>query len=86
MGTIDRIWHTFTCPKCGATETFGISDKGSNWSGSFWNQPPSLSKFSATWSGGGRNEPILKTAECLKCGMRAEVKERYAFDCPTDFK
>ena len=34
MGIIDQTTYTLTCPKCGASESQKVLDKGSNWSGS----------------------------------------------------
>jgi hypothetical protein len=56
----------------------------SNWSGSSWNQPPTLEPFTAAWEGGGRSEPTIRSAACLKCHVEPEGKETYAFDQPKD--
>ena len=67
MSVIDHTYHDFRCPKCGASETCKILDRGSI-SGSSWQAGPSLEKFDVSWDGKGPIEPQVLKAVCKKCG------------------
>lgn len=77
MGYIDQTYHSFRCPKCGATESCKILDKGNNYSGSWWQPGPSLEKFDVQWSGGNKTEPRVERAVCKLCKVEAKHSEHY---------
>jgi predicted RNA-binding Zn-ribbon protein involved in translation (DUF1610 family) len=77
MGIIDSTWFRFTCPKCGTNETVVVHDKGSGWSGSAWGTIRPLTRFDVTATGGGKEEPEVKTATCKTCGVPATVDTGY---------
>ena len=70
MGTIDRTEHNFTCPKCKATESITVVEKGSGWRAS-WMPPPEATKFTVTWSKDGVGEPTAQSIVCNNCGTAA---------------
>lgn len=74
MGIIDQTTYTLTCPKCGIYESQKVLDKGSNWSGSWWQSGASFTHFQTTWDGeGGSIEPKLSSATCKSCQSKAQV-------------
>ena len=74
MGVIDQTTYTLTCPKCGASESQKVLDKGSNWSGSWWQSGARFTHFQTTWDGeGGSVEPKLSIATCKSCQSKAQV-------------
>lgn len=74
MGIIDQTTYTLTCPKCGASESQKVLDKGSNWSGSWWQSGANFTHFQTTWdSEGGSVEPKLSIATCKSCKSKAQV-------------
>jgi len=74
MGTIDKTTYKLSCTTCSVSETTSVLDKGSNWGGSWWQEGASLSLFDTQWSGGGNQEPQLKSATCKKCAAPAKVE------------
>jgi hypothetical protein len=79
MGIIDKCTYTLSCELCGISEEKSVLDKGSGWSGSFWNSPPKFASFSTEWNGnGGPEEPELVSAKCATCGNPAEVQSKYS--------
>ena len=74
MGIIDQTTYTLTCPKCGASESQKVLDKGSNWSGSWWQSGASFTHFQTTWDGeGGSVEPKLSIAIVAKGENFADI-------------
>jgi hypothetical protein len=67
MGTTDKTTHHFTCPKCKATETVTILEKGSNW-GASWENPPVAEHFVVEWIPNQFGEPRPATIKCKSCG------------------
>jgi len=72
VGIIDKTTYRLTCPKCGAVEKANVLDKGSNWSGSYWQSGATFERFETSWSGGGSTEPDLTSATCRQCGVAAQ--------------
>ena len=73
MGTIDKTVYKLTCPKCSSSETSAVLDKGSGWSGSWWQSSATFLQFDTEWTGGAEVEPTLVSATCKKCGTAATV-------------
>jgi hypothetical protein len=74
MGIIDSTRYTLTCQPCDTAETSKVLDKGSNYSGSWWESGADFKHFDTVWSGGDRTEPKLVKATCKACGATPEVK------------
>jgi predicted RNA-binding Zn-ribbon protein involved in translation (DUF1610 family) len=77
MGIIDKTQYEFECPNCKIKEQVRILDKGSEWSGSHWQNGPSLNKFDVIWSGGEKEEPCIENKKCKKCGTDPIVRLVY---------
>lgn len=78
MGISDKVTFTLSCANCGVSESASITDSGSNWSGPHWGGPARFQKFAVTWEGdGGRTEPDVKTAVCIRCGGTAKADSKY---------
>lgn len=75
MGIIDTQTITLTCPNCGVTEDSRIFDKGSGYSGSWW-QMPSFSLFAVQVTG-SRETDFTVTGRCVKCDVDATSESRY---------
>jgi hypothetical protein len=71
VGTIDSTKHLLSCDKCNVTEERRILDKGSGWSGSWWQEGAEFESFNVEWSGGGKSEPTIVAATCRICGSDA---------------
>jgi hypothetical protein len=84
MGVTDRLWVKLTCEKCGISETSTAAEKGSMW-GASWNDLNTLEKFEAVITGGGREEPDVKSAKCNTCGANATIDDQYGFQRPPNF-
>lgn len=78
MGTIDKTTHKLSCEDCGITEDASVLDKGSGWGGSHWQSGTSFENFSTTWSGGGKEEPVIVEAKCKSCGQIVKSNPRYS--------
>ena len=74
MGIIDKTTYKLSCAACSTSETSSVLDKGSNWSGSWWQGGASFLLFNTQWSEGGKQEPDLKFATCKKCAAPAKVE------------
>ena len=77
MGIIDTKIITLSCDECETKETQSLSDKGSTWGGSYWQNQVEFENFGTKWSGGGSIEPELDEALCKKCGVKASSKISY---------
>lgn len=74
IGIIEQTTYTLTCPKCGASKSPKVLDKGSNWNGSCWQSGASFALFQTTWDGeGGSVEHSLSIATCKSCQSKAQV-------------
>jgi len=85
MGTIDKKWFKLSCEKCDVTETSSALDKGSNWSGSFWNYPDRFENFDINVSGGDKTEPEIVLAICKACKGNAVVDPAYGHNKPDGY-
>jgi len=74
MGIIDSTRYTLTCHPCDILETSTVLDKGSNYSGSWWQSGTDFQHFDTHWTGGDRIEPKLVKAACKLCGSPPEVR------------
>lgn len=74
MGSIDSTKHTLTCKPCSIVEASTVLDKGSNYSGSWWQSGTVFQLFETEWTGGDKTEPRLVRAVCKGCGASPGVK------------
>jgi hypothetical protein len=77
MGVIDKIFVKLTCDNCKIEEINTALDTGSGWGGSHWDELSNFSEFDAVITGGGREDPRVKTAACKKCGQAARIEVNY---------
>ncbi len=77
MGIIDSTIHALRCHNCDIEEETKISEKGSNWGSSGWQEGPDFENFHPDWADGGKVEPRLLSATCKRCGAQAFVESRY---------
>lgn len=78
MGIIDQTTFKLFCSVCGVSEVVVAYQKGSQFSGGHWQGSVDFSRFRASWSGGGVDEPKITQAICGACGASASVSVGYA--------
>ena len=75
MGILDKTKHIITCQACDISETVEVRQTGteSDYANAAWDDSAPAKDFDLKWEGGGRQEPKIGSAKCLKCGVAASI-------------